>query len=819
MKHKFVVAMIFSCTILSVIFSLHQSYRYTASQNRLDRYGEWQAVVSNASDTSIETIAQHKNIVMYGIGNICGEIYSPGGTYICTIGTLDSNALELGRLSIQEGALPTAPTEIALEYAALSYLNIPYEIGREISVPVQYTDETGSLQTVSLTFTLSGILTSFAASWEPSAAISGIIPSSCPYFENAQQKKSLFLLGNYDSLSDINELMPLLPDGETLILNKNAYQNSGTAALTFLEQPLIFVMISILLIILVACVAQVQIQEKQHILYIEWVLGRSRADIFWKSIISFLKTTLLSFFIGTPLGLAITWGVGTAFSLFTFHIDPPILGFMLAFELLAVLIGTTLPVISCLKESAEDQKDGVQISRWKRSASMTKGGNLYLFAHGKTLIKWISFIAVTAVICNVITIGIYQRRAYANFMTETGQVDFVWTADVLNSSVSEDSLYMIKNTEGIEMVDYYTPQMQYAALSWDGIERSAYAEIVSGAAMSGDHTLSPMGFLYVIDGTSELAVWLTEQIDDGDCSITDFQDNSTAIVCLPDIITDGSGNYNLYNKTSTWDQSLQVVEEDTLKIGSQIHLEASFKNASVPVAGIIRHLPDSKYSMRPSMCTLGTVFISQNTAEKILQSKNAGVFNTIYAYLEDGADGNVVAKLLSRIRTPGLAFSNHFEAKNAIISEYQTFLLVAAVFLLFVIVLYVLLFFYETQHLVHRERRKIELLLALGIKRSRFIAECVKRAGIISLYCFIPVIMISQAYVYMQPIILELAHGGLISYITSYLIQSIVKLIWVRFPYPFYFILMLLLILTPVCITGFAINREIIKIRTNKANG
>lgn len=161
------LVMILACLLMQVGFQVISSIRSTFLENRLDMYGEWERIFLQIDEESEELLAlnpfleKQGEIAVYGVlaGGYQNSIQS-------NVGTISTEAWELGRIKMKSGRLPQTDTEIAMEYSTLVGLGYEAELGQEITLDI--IPEVRNLEivkSIKQTYTLSGIIKDYQINW------------------------------------------------------------------------------------------------------------------------------------------------------------------------------------------------------------------------------------------------------------------------------------------------------------------------------------------------------------------------------------------------------------------------------------------------------------------------------------------------------------------------------------------------------------------------------------------------------------------------------------------------------------------------------
>ncbi|MCD8230218.1 MAG: ABC transporter permease [Clostridiales bacterium] len=174
----------FALATLSVASSMEKSNR----EYRFDTYGEWYGALLFGKETDCDYLESREWLDTLGTMMCYGKISSASGE--AAIGTVDEGLLDIGRIMLLDGTLPTAEDEIAMEADLLSELGYDYTVGQEVTLMVEFDSaaEEGFLSgndvaaedgsavegdlaavdepvTVEKTYTLTGIIREYADLW------------------------------------------------------------------------------------------------------------------------------------------------------------------------------------------------------------------------------------------------------------------------------------------------------------------------------------------------------------------------------------------------------------------------------------------------------------------------------------------------------------------------------------------------------------------------------------------------------------------------------------------------------------------------------
>lgn len=133
--------------------------QYVMEQN-YKNYGDW--ILS-----SVGTKLEHPYLEKEGFC-ITGPVLvnEEGNALGVYLGAMDSNALEIGKISLYEGRMPELQDEIVMDLVSLAKMGYSYELGQNISICCLTKNEDGEETVQQKTYRLVGTVKSFASRWK-----------------------------------------------------------------------------------------------------------------------------------------------------------------------------------------------------------------------------------------------------------------------------------------------------------------------------------------------------------------------------------------------------------------------------------------------------------------------------------------------------------------------------------------------------------------------------------------------------------------------------------------------------------------------------
>lgn len=356
-----VLILSFSCAIVSV--SVIGSINKTNAEYMLDTYGEWYFAMTDGYKSDESWLSQREWVNQIGISKSVGSV--TGSNTIAGIGTVDETFVDIGRISLTEGGLPSSENEIAMEKDLLSALGYDYTLGQEITVNVSiplvetmFSSEVPFSAEVEKTYTLCGIIREYSNLWyldgntsnlnsaiiSPAAAdelISDAKKELDVMIENARKMREEMLAnaeetGDEDVFIDFGSMAVRQPvlryfitvseenreaaEGEikdylkeqkkedmfgartTYCKNDLAYLNSTEDASSFY-----IYMIALLTFISVICLEIIRLPSNTHSFSILRSIGMSKKQLALMQLSEILILGVPAILLGIPLGAGLTW--------------------------------------------------------------------------------------------------------------------------------------------------------------------------------------------------------------------------------------------------------------------------------------------------------------------------------------------------------------------------------------------------------------------------------------------------------------------------------------------------------------------------------
>lgn len=204
--------------VVHSIFSASESIKTSLKENAYNNYGEHSGAIIGVSQSKEELSQYTDKLGQYGI---IDNVQINDQT-LATVGWMDDDALQLGRIELQEGNFPQSESEIAIESAYLELIDSNWEIGEERFI---------SFKSGEKRMILSGIIQNYSSKWTvPIDVVKGKndFPNMFLFNEdlNKDDKSNNFIFKFNGSIENIEkqtyQLNERYPD-HTILMNERLY--------------------------------------------------------------------------------------------------------------------------------------------------------------------------------------------------------------------------------------------------------------------------------------------------------------------------------------------------------------------------------------------------------------------------------------------------------------------------------------------------------------------------------------------------------------------------------------------------------------------
>lgn len=676
-KDSFTMILVSVCAMILILIVLifQDSMRKTELEQRKNLYGAWCASASMATDSMLNDLKGHK--IVKNVASI--ETYG----YILQnnkakgwIGSVDTNTVDIGRLTLLDGKLPEHAEDIAIEMSALSNMGYSYDLGQKINFTIVYHDSLDNREKTTVkSFRLCGVLQDYSNYWKTDAyALPSAIGVPSSFEDLPSQKKLLIDVEEkyFPALQDLKKIT-----NRTFLVNDYTYYNlpGGTKKeIDLLSSPNLFIaIISALTIFFLCQIFSYSLQRRNQGFRLMYVLGADRKKIrkliIWES----FHIWALSIPFGCISGLGITVLIMELLNHTEIMAISP--DFVISHIALGILIisfsmwgGMCIPFLHNFKPKKHN-------SLPQSKPSVRTFSKSEIFRRERVLDKKNSiFSFVTSTLCmGIILLFIFlsltRFRTYEQWNHEW-KPDYIYGSTLAAKSnpiyhFPEDMPSQISLVYGIDHVCSLRAS-GYLPLSWDKKSSSDYAKqiirqyypdrVLTAADKSLDYlTKSNDIFTYVFGINPEEAFYnyFINEIEEGKINENRFTTGAEIILILPDY-------EELSGAAATQSQnSLSKLKESTLSPQDTLRIKGENGWIEVKIGGIIRELND-KYESTIGYLTEFPYGIigSNNFYNKLIKQNKANTYEALFAYTSKDANYELTDRQMSSIHNNIPDFQN-----------------------------------------------------------------------------------------------------------------------------------------------------------------
>lgn len=640
-RRKSSFALLSVCTlsfffVLSILI-LQSSLTETEQCQRERSYGAWEAALFTDDVQTEKAILQQPMVVQSGTIEVratypIGSLEGNG-----TIGTINQQAIDIGKLELTEGHFPKEKNEIAIEMSTLTKMGYDYTLGQKIKVCLEYQDPISKEQkSEQREFILSGILKDYSMYW-----MEGKYewPTAFAREEDLpkEQKEQILLVDISEKYYEaITDLEAFCKNG--VIYNGNTYYTFSEAeqSVSLLENTeVLLTILCVASTLLVWQIFSASLRQRETGYRMLRALGADPSQmqemILWEGTLVWV----ISFLGGSILGVAgtsllIWWIREQLHFALVFSVDPrQILIGMLSVSA-AIWFGIGCAVLRMKRgkpaESSSDQKH-LDVIREKQKRFRKK--EVWNREHALHPFLWIS-----SVVSTFLCVGmIYSVTAIVKDRADS--YGYQWTPDYIGREISPE--YRIseavpermRKVQGMHEVNTLQKAHQIS-LAWEDMEETAYAKLYKKRKGQERKTLETQ-VLGVEPGEELFKKYEKEQAEKT-LNEKDFWEGEEVLIYLPSILTDREGKV-----VDRWEEPFpffyQEYRETTIQQGDILTLTGEGGKKSVRVGGII-----TEFQARDAYVAEAFSEYTVIAAGKLVQELNGMEKEKTYSYVEGVAD-------------------------------------------------------------------------------------------------------------------------------------------------------------------------------------
>ncbi|MGM9942442.1 MAG: hypothetical protein ACI32N_10725 [Bulleidia sp.] len=641
-------------SILLIFLScfLCDSFHATQEYTRKRIYGMHNGAVFNISQHGEELLKNHLSVQETGEMLVYGSILNENEEEIGYFGTMDDSFRQLEQLSFVEGGYPQKEDEIAVEYAVLQILDVPYDVGKPLTLKLK--DADGTIE--EKTYVLSGVMDSYTADWQSDGyqLVSGVV---C--HEGDVSQRNLFFLADYENANQMQELSRLIHDRKDswLVYNSYSYPEKFNDLSSVAENGgVVFPVFCICAVFLISVeIAGYRKQMYRNRVFLSLGISEKMLKhmVMRGAVIQWLFSWMISMAVCTVAGVFMMIGkIGDM----RYHLTlfPYITSLILTLLIVIISKWMQSSIFRYIRfipggkdltgyETGTGVRSHGNCVNQKSFASLQKKRLRKTFALEKVMIV---MVMIVLVLCSA---SVSYEWAYTTNLFQDYPVDYRWESVDKGVGLNRKQITRISNTTGISEVYWYSRAMydgissQAIVMKYDGMENDPY---VSAYRSQSYPDAEDQGMaVEIVSLPQDSPVW-NDLPKDMKLSETD------QFFCYfePMRLTDQGAFFDY--------------QAGNIRIGihegTEITIETAAKTVSLTCTACI------EYPTRADMPFVsGTVFVRQELYESLFGTKGEILYNYVSAEGNSYCDFEVTDHIMSLISSQQkLDFTNERQYKN-----------------------------------------------------------------------------------------------------------------------------------------------------------
>lgn len=651
--NRFLAAILLAALVLGLSAILYtDSYEKALETQRKMLYGAWHAAGYRVSTETAAALRSHATVETAGQMEIYATVLDEGGA-LGGLGTVDGALVEMGHLTLLDGAFPAAPGEIAVESGCLTRLGYSYDLGQTLTLTLSYTDDAGEPRSVEQTFRLCGVLQDYAANWKrEGATLASFVVDENPVPEAAADCH-VFLTLRQAYLDSAADLTQLAGGTGRVVLNDYTYLQYAAVNQPAYDRLLLQLLVAGLSFLAMALLLTLDLQQRRETLVLLRGLGATRGQIAALYLGEKWPVLLRATAFGAALGLGVpalvleasaAWlGQESALALVPGHI----LQFSALYALsvlLALLVGLLRLFQIPLRGKARQQA----VPRTRRRRKLSAGNIHRVLATLDPAAGWAAF-GLTLLTALVVLFTVYrawdQWQLY-RFNEENYPADYTYgflqSRFPVRHAMDAETLQAVSQSYGVETV-LALALADPLPMEHDGGCTADYAQ--AAGAFMGWEAGAVSGSL--VGGSAQaLEPYLAAVEPQARASILA---GAAVLLYAPDLVQDAGGEYQ---PVGTVEAGGETLRETAFAPGDSLTLETDRGPVTLTVGAVLHDLSDLPFSRLPIRPY--TIFCTEAVY-------TATLGEIAYGYVEVLGDPGAVSYqtdlALSRIATD-LSFSN-----------------------------------------------------------------------------------------------------------------------------------------------------------------
>lgn len=661
-------------TVVLIFFSifLTGSYGYTNSENLKRNYGYHKGAIFQISSDAMDKIREHRAVRETGAMDIYGTVLSDEENTAGYLGSVDEGFETMEQIRFLEGRWPQKEGEIAMEYSMLDYLNIPYDIGQEITLTIGVDEN----KTVTRTFTLVGITDAFADNWKMDG---GVLAGAVIYpEENADAIHNLFFTADYRTEEQMQELKALLGKNilTSLVFNDASYPEAMKMSVDALVQKgAVTFAVFCFSIVFCACVMMSSSKKKAHRMRIMLLLGSDRKEmnrlVLRSSLATWGRSALLSLAICGAAGGILTAAKGNGSIIFHLTWRPFLGAGILSF--VTVLVGEILMRTIFVKNSILPRGRGLaqteDAPKMDKKRVPVRDIDSFVRLERRKSRKYLALECILGAISSFVLFfclyGICKEIRYYTSVQEISGYDYKWDSGFPDEGLGIDDIKKIRTVAGIRDVVYTTQVNQLNEkpifMTYDQSEKDPYRDALNGVLASYYDIPADAARISLVSLPQDSGMWDYYFPDSVDKEA--FLRGDEVVMFLPDLLKTDE-NYAMTGNVGFNDIKGGEIQS-SLAAGDTITISTEYSTATARIGAVLKAFPSAKSGTSAGQTYMdfllaGTVFVSENLMNKIVKETTGrdARYNYVMAFGNRDLSYEITDKVMSRIAKDQNLFYN-----------------------------------------------------------------------------------------------------------------------------------------------------------------
>lgn len=843
-SRNIIIGMIIIYIFSMMVVIVQESIVKSKQENYYERFGGWTGAIYNGNEEIQEELYHHSDIEEVGRIKVFTNIQSYKDSNSIDMGTIDEQAISLGRLQLMEGAFPKEDNEIVVEKYLLDKIHPNAKIGDEIRLPLTIEQEDRQI-IENKSFKLSGVIDTWNREWMkegynlPSVFVAGEASFDLPlaiqdhYFFTAKDQET-YEIKNLGELLDKNQ-------GSTYVLNSQSYSVAQSAADRFFEKGTTLSMVCLIALIVIMYILFGTLKNKKYKIRVMKGIG---ADHFQLLRITLWETFYywgVSTVIGVPLGLVLSAGIIyivkklTIFKLVLF-INWPFIFITILFITFVFFVGNLIILLSItfkkLTTSLREDNIHTQKTKLPRVKKIKKLTMYQLYKRNRVFYKNQSVLRIGISVITIVvlcTSAVHFINVYQHYSRMRSHNNYEYRIDIwdIEEGLDEQAIRQFKQIPGVigvEKEKLFRSNEEPISIHWEGWEESEYINTLrkyNRYSREGEKAKNADYFEVIDIGwtskeNQDVFKWYQEQITEGELDYEKFMAGEQCVLVLFPFYLEESSFTDIQYEVQPVINDFQYEkagkiydyreEEHRIRSGDFITLENGMGTKDIEVGGVIEGVTGwPPKNVKNVVLGSGDIAVGEGLLNDLTSKEISQLYNMITLKSFANADYVETDRQVENL-AESLLGSEHgkYSLGNSrpeiMINMMLTKMLQAVVMGTIMILFFVGVMYQGSVGRVEDERRRVKVLHSLGMPKSHikkmyrmeYIIESIIAGGI-GLLVALAVLMILLKGEFKYPSIYAIIEAAKSDYPASpYLVYIYGATLF------FYFLVYLLMVLHPM---------------------